>query len=191
MVDIDEVDERLRAVERTLTDDGQDGAVPADTANLAARLDTVEERVEHLTEQVDELAASTQAVRGYVGNVRSVNEEIERRADAALATVEALEERLDERGKAQAQARHNETSGERPDGGAAAEQPTDERGVAGRTARRVMDDAAARADHDAPGEPASERPTRQRRRGRRPRDGEPAETEPSEDGFLASLRETL
>ena len=40
--------------------------------------------------------SATQALRGYVGSIRAVNEDVEQRADAALATVERLESRLDE-----------------------------------------------------------------------------------------------
>lgn len=186
MVDIDEVDERLRAVERALTEDGRDGAAPADGADLAARLDAVEEEVERLTERVDDLAASTQAVRGYVGNVRSVNEEIERRADAALSAVESLEEQMGERDGAQEGTRQPSASDDRA-GGAAVEGTAAERGVAGRTARRVMDEAAARD-----GQGAAERPTRQRHERGRRRGSEATEADREDDeGLLAGLRGTL
>lgn len=78
-------EERLRAVERAVTGtehsvaDVPDGAAAAaEREELVARLDDVEARVE-------ELEAATQALRGYVGSVRAVNREIERRADLALA----------------------------------------------------------------------------------------------------------
>jgi hypothetical protein len=44
--------------------------------------------------RVAELEAATQALRGYVGNVRSVNERVEERADAALARAEELDGRV-------------------------------------------------------------------------------------------------
>ncbi|RBI63639.1 hypothetical protein DMJ13_03665 [halophilic archaeon] len=89
MPDSDTLEERLHAVERTLADAEEppshdDAGLAATTDDLAARLDDLEARV-------DELDAALQAVRGYVGNVRSVNEDVERRADTALAKVEALE----------------------------------------------------------------------------------------------------
>jgi chromosome segregation ATPase len=78
-MDEDTIQRRLSAVERAV-----DGDAPAperadeDRESLAARIETLEA-------DVAELEAGLQAVRGYVGNVRSVNEDVERRADAALA----------------------------------------------------------------------------------------------------------
>ncbi len=100
MPDRDPLDERLRAVERALTDDDDaelDLAVLRDAAALAARVDDVEERLDDLDDRVAELEAATQALRGYVGNVRHVNRAVEERADAALARVERLESELDDR----------------------------------------------------------------------------------------------
>ena len=81
----DRLHERLRAVERALT--GGDRAVadlePA--AEAAAERECLEDRIADLEARVEELEAATQAVRGYVGSVRAVNREVERRADLALA----------------------------------------------------------------------------------------------------------
>lgn len=74
--DRDSIDRRLDAVERALTEDE-----PLDRDD---RLDEVETRLV-------ELEAAVQALRGYVGSVRAVNEEIERRADHALCKAEAVE----------------------------------------------------------------------------------------------------
>lgn len=82
---------RLEAVERALTG-GDTPVVELDgAAELDARLAAVEERVETLAERADELDAATQALRGYAGGLRAVDEDIERRADAALAKAESLE----------------------------------------------------------------------------------------------------
>lgn len=84
-MDEDTIQRRLSAVERAV-----DGDAPAperadeDRESLAARIETLEA-------DVAELEAGLQAVRGYVGNVRSVNEDVERRADAALAKAESAE----------------------------------------------------------------------------------------------------
>jgi len=87
------IEARLAALERAVTD-GEPmpelvdaAAATADATDRAQRLDDVEQRVA-------ELEAATQALRGYVGNVRSVNEDVEERADAAFATVSELERRV-------------------------------------------------------------------------------------------------
>jgi|AntRauTorcE11897_2_1112592.scaffolds.fasta_scaffold00070_42 hypothetical protein len=81
----DRLGERLRAVERALT--GSDASVAdiGDDAAAAAERDALESRVSDLESRVEELEAATQAVRGYVGSIRTVNREVERRADLALA----------------------------------------------------------------------------------------------------------
>lgn len=81
-------EERLAAVERALTDGDHDCSSLAEGAATAERVTALEAEMEELTDRVAELEASTQALRGYVGNVRSVNEEVEQRADTALEKAE-------------------------------------------------------------------------------------------------------
>jgi chromosome segregation ATPase len=83
-----EIEQRLRAVERALTDGEASPAEIEDGAALRSELDRQADRVEELDERVRELEAAVQALRGYVGNVRAVNEDVERRAEAALAAAE-------------------------------------------------------------------------------------------------------
>lgn len=86
------LDERLRAVERALTDADRELPDLRNSAELTGRTEELAERVDALEARIDELDAAVQAVRGYVGNVRAVNEAVEQRADAALAKAEALED---------------------------------------------------------------------------------------------------
>lgn len=81
-------EDRLAAVERALTDGDHDCSALAEGAATAERVTALEADVEELADRVAELEAATQALRGYVGNVRSVNEEVEQRADTALAKAE-------------------------------------------------------------------------------------------------------
>ena len=90
MSDHDALDERLRAVERALTD-ADDLTDLRETADLARELERLSARLDDAEDCLDELDAATQALRGYVGNVRAVNRSVERTADAALAKAEALE----------------------------------------------------------------------------------------------------
>jgi hypothetical protein len=92
-MDGDDVEARLEAVERALADGETDLAAVAEAAERERELDELRARIDDLESQFADLAASVQAVRGYVGNVRTVNRDVERRADAALAKVEELERR--------------------------------------------------------------------------------------------------
>ncbi|MFO8115816.1 MAG: hypothetical protein R6U01_10750 [Halorubrum sp.] len=83
--DADRLDERLRAVERALTGSDATVAEIGDDAAAAAEREALESRVSDLESRVEELEAATQAIRGYVGSIRAVNREVERRADLALA----------------------------------------------------------------------------------------------------------
>lgn len=72
------LDERLRTVERALTDDETPVPDLADAAAVEERLDGTADRLDDVEERLGELAASVQAVRGYVGEVRERREEGER-----------------------------------------------------------------------------------------------------------------
>ncbi|WP_224269886.1 DUF7310 family coiled-coil domain-containing protein [Haloprofundus salinisoli] len=88
---LERLETRLDAVERATT--GTDISVVdlSSAADLDARLTAVEERLSEFDDRLSELDAAVQALRGYVGGVRTVNRAVERRADAALAAVESLE----------------------------------------------------------------------------------------------------
>lgn len=106
----DALDDRLRAVERAL-DDGSDRATSVTTTHdepssaqgtapradrTTDRIDDLEARLEDAESSLAELEAAVQALRGYAGKVRSVDERVEERADAALAAVETLEHRVED-----------------------------------------------------------------------------------------------
>ena len=82
--------ERLTAVERAVTDGAAAPADIGDAADAEARIAATESELADLAERVSELEAATQALRGYVGGVRAVNRDVERRADLALARTEKL-----------------------------------------------------------------------------------------------------
>ncbi len=84
--DHETLDKRLRTVERALTDgdpvpDLSDSGTRQNMSEISTSVDDIESRL-------DELDAAVQAIRGYVGTIRSVNADVERRADAALAKAE-------------------------------------------------------------------------------------------------------
>lgn len=100
MPDRERLDRRLGAVERAISGDDRDLEALASTGDLARRVEALEEELEAAEDRISELEAATQALRGYVGSIRSVNEDVEQRADAAIAAVDRLEGRLDGGGNA-------------------------------------------------------------------------------------------
>lgn len=85
---------RIETLERAVTDGDHDLSTLAEEADALDRLAAAEDRIDELETRVEELDAASQALRGYVGNIRSVNTDIEQRADAALAKAEAVEDAL-------------------------------------------------------------------------------------------------
>lgn len=95
MTDVERIEQRLRAIERTLLEDGQDRTISGPDSTAEADLERIEDRLDALEDRVADLEATAQSIDGYVSAVESVNRAVERRADAALATVDRLESRLD------------------------------------------------------------------------------------------------
>ncbi len=87
----DALRERVEALERTVTGGDHDLSGLADEADALDRLEQLEEQFETIQDSLAELEASTQALRGYVGNIRAVNEDVEQRAELALAKAEEIE----------------------------------------------------------------------------------------------------
>lgn len=95
MSERDRLADRIAAVERAVTDGETDLVALEEGAGFVGRMDAMETRVADLEERVVDLEAATQALRGYVGDVRAVNDEVERRADLALGKAEEVERALD------------------------------------------------------------------------------------------------
>lgn len=91
----DTLRERVDALERAVTDGDCELTALAEDAEAIQRLEALESQLEDLDDRVAELEAATQALRGYVGNIRSVNRDVEQRADTALAKAQAVEATLD------------------------------------------------------------------------------------------------
>lgn len=87
-----DITERLRAVERALTDADTEVADLSEAAAVHERLDELAADVETLAERLDALDATVQSLHGYVGELEHVNDRVERRADAARAAVERLDD---------------------------------------------------------------------------------------------------
>lgn len=90
---MEDLQERISALERAVTDDDHDLSALSEAGEHAARLTALEEQVADIADSVAELDAATQAIRGYMGNIKAVNRDVEQRADAALASAEAVADR--------------------------------------------------------------------------------------------------
>lgn len=90
------LEDRLAALERAVTDTDHDCSALAEGAATADRVSDIEAELGELADRVAELEAATQALRGYVGNVRSVNADVEQRADLALSKAQAAHRVIDQ-----------------------------------------------------------------------------------------------
>lgn len=185
----DALEERVRALERTVTDGEYELTELTEEAAARERLDELDERAADLADRVAELEAATQALRGYVGNVRAVNRDVEQRADAALAKVESLEERVDTASHAPGQQSAEESPGTASAdggvvvGGGATERPP----RAGERASESPCDVCGRVRGDDSGAESERPPT-----GPNPEaDGETLVPETSETGALRRIKELL
>lgn len=99
MTDTEQLAERLSALERTVAEfdvgtpdeNASNGGsdVAEDLEGFATRLDEVETRL-------SDLEGKMQALAGFASNVESVNDEVERQADVAIAAVDRIEDQLEE-----------------------------------------------------------------------------------------------
>ncbi|SIS01098.1 DUF7310 family coiled-coil domain-containing protein [Natronorubrum thiooxidans] len=92
----DRFEQRLTAVERVVVDG--DTAIDEldEVATLADDIDRLESRIDAHDRRIAALEAKLDALNGFAGNVASVNDAVERQANAAVATVDRLEYRLAE-----------------------------------------------------------------------------------------------
>lgn len=95
MSETDRLTDRLQAVERALTGSDQTVSDLEDVATLNRQMKTLTTQLETIEQRLDRLDAAVQAVRGYVGQQKAVNDDVERRADAALAAIDRVERELD------------------------------------------------------------------------------------------------
>lgn len=211
-MDRDDLAARLEAVERALADGDTDLTAVTEAAEDGRTLGELQERVDELESQVTDLAASVQAVRGYVGNVRSVNRDVERRADAALATVEELErhgtdrdhqhpaERAESGTPADGDRSERSVRRRRTDGQSGTGRLDDERAeTPGDIARRITDRDGGARGYRPPQEGSGRDSVRRQRggTGRRSRSRDGGETaagsgeRDDEGGFLSGLRDAL
>ncbi|WP_255191032.1 DUF7310 family coiled-coil domain-containing protein [Natronobeatus ordinarius] len=95
MTDVDRLEQRLSAVERVVVDGDVALDELATLASLSETVSTLETRLEEHERRLADLEAAVQSIEGYVGNVESINDDVERQAATAVATVDRLERRME------------------------------------------------------------------------------------------------
>lgn len=151
MSDIERLDQRLTAVERVLVDGDFALDELSDLAEVVERLEHLESRVEEHERRLGVLQGKTQSIEGFVGNVRSVNEDVEQQANAAIAAVDRVERRLDALDR-QLNAVDG-VDGFRPEASAAADDSSEEpRTPEGAVVGDASDRPPERHDRDSPTE---------------------------------------
>lgn len=95
MSDLERLEKRLKAVEQTVVDGDFELDELADLAQLSEDISALESRLASLEERLAEVEATTQSMDGYVSRVESVNDGVEKQADAAIAAVNRLEHRIE------------------------------------------------------------------------------------------------
>ena len=94
MTTVDQVEQRLAAVERTVVDGDHDWDKLSDAAAVVGRLEDLESQIEDLEQRIAVLEGRSESFESYIGNVDTVNENVEQRADTAIASVDRLERQL-------------------------------------------------------------------------------------------------
>jgi len=94
MSEIERLDQRLAAVERVVVDGDIAVEELADCAALAEDIERLESRLEDHERRLAALKGTTDALGGFMSNVKGVNQTVERQANGAIAAVDRLEHRL-------------------------------------------------------------------------------------------------
>jgi len=94
MVAIDQIEQRLTAVEQILAGGDHDFKDISEIAGAIDRIDNLESRIDDIETRIATIEGRTESVEAYVGNIESVNEDIGHQADMAIASVDRLERRI-------------------------------------------------------------------------------------------------
>lgn len=95
MTDIERLEDRLTAVERTVIDGDHEFDDLDDLATLADAIDRIDQNLADLESRVADLEARSESIQGYITNVDSINEDVAKQAASAVAATESLQERVE------------------------------------------------------------------------------------------------
>ncbi len=94
MSTLEQFEQRLSAVERTVVDGDHDVPELSDIEALRQTVDTLADQVETIDNRLLTVESGLEALEGYVGNIQSVNQSVERQADIAIVSAGRVENRL-------------------------------------------------------------------------------------------------
>lgn len=94
MTTVDQVEQRLAAVERTVVDGDHNLDTLSDAAAVVSRLENLESKIEGLEQRIAAVEGRSESIESYVGHIDTVNKTVEQRSDMAIASVDRLEQRL-------------------------------------------------------------------------------------------------
>ncbi|MFC6756487.1 MULTISPECIES: DUF7310 family coiled-coil domain-containing protein [Haloarcula] len=95
MSNIEQLEQRVEAVENAVTHGKTEFEDIKEVAELTAELESMAKKLEKMEQRLAAVEGATQSLEGYVGNVKSVNSETEKQADAAVAAVDRLESKIE------------------------------------------------------------------------------------------------
>jgi len=94
MSTLEQFEQRLSAVERTVVDGDHDVPALSDIDALKQTVDALADQVETIDSRLLAVESGVEALEGYVGNIQSVNQSVERQADIAIVSAGRVENRL-------------------------------------------------------------------------------------------------
>ncbi|TYT62746.1 DUF7310 family coiled-coil domain-containing protein [Natrialba swarupiae] len=147
MTDLDRLEQRLSAVERTVVDGESALDEIPELAALGADLDRLETQLEGHETRLATLEGRTESIEGYVGRIDAVNDAVETEATTALAVVDRLERRV-----ADLERRLEDVSASAPADAGETADPTDEESDCEPTTGDRTDDRIERTIADVVGE---------------------------------------
>jgi len=95
MSNFEQLEQRVEAVENAVTQGTTEFEDIKEIAELTAELESMGKKLEKIEQRLAAVEGATQSLEGYVGNVKSVNGETEKQADAAVAAVDRLESKIE------------------------------------------------------------------------------------------------
>lgn len=94
MTNKNQIEQRLTAVEQTVSSGTYDTDTRSELVDAIERLDELESRMERIESRLATIEGKTEWAESYMWNIESANEDLKEQANVAVASVDRLERRL-------------------------------------------------------------------------------------------------